>query len=299
MLRITEPKGLHSFRHEAMATDFIVSFGGVDSQYAKQAAYEAFSVVDDIESKLSLYQESSDISRINLAEEEQSVLISSECVECLELALEASRLTSDKFQVFVGAAACAAKGFIPPHLKGRLEGRTKQATGEAIALDPRGRIVTRLRGDLLVDLGGIGKGFALDRMIETLEDWEIPIAALNSGGSTHLFWSTQGDAPWRVELNQARIGAVGSGAVASSGLGFQENHIIDPSTGQSRTLWRRSYVRSPSAGLADALSTAAMLMDWPTLEQLADERSDLSFAVEDAEGAVHRCGMFFARESGS
>ena len=297
LLRIESPAGLHAFCHEAMATEFVFSLGGVDVGFARQVAHEAFRVVDDIESKLSLYRESSDISRINLCGSGDTVMISAACSECLQAALEASQLTSERFQIFVGGPACRAKGNVPSFLRAKV-GESAPAVGageDIILLDPKSRQVTKLREGVVVDLGGIGKGFALDQVIEMLEDWEIPFASLNSGGSTHLFKTFEGEpARWVAELGELALEPLNSGALASSGFGFNESHIIDPATGGSFARWRRSYARAGSAAMADALSTAAILMEAEALADLARNRPDVSLAVETEKGDVFAYGGFFA-----
>ena len=284
-LTIEPTQPLFSFRHEAMATEFVCMIGGVEEAYATQAAQEAFRLFDDLELKLSLYRENSDVSRINLAPVGAEVRISEEAASCLELALAASYLTKERFNALLGAEACRAKRNLPSFLVNRATSSDCPQTGATLALDKTARFVAKLHDGGLLDLGGVGKGFALDRAMTLLaEEWEIPIVMLSSGGSTLLFRAPEREDPWRALFGGQVLASLSRGAVSSSGLGFQESHIIDPNTGESRTVWRRSYVRIAEAGLADALSTGSLLMSAEEIENLTNDLVGCGIAVEPKVG---------------
>ncbi|MDQ8201611.1 FAD:protein FMN transferase [Pelagicoccus sp. SDUM812003] len=285
MLKIKEDASQHRFRHEAMATEVQLWLGGVDFEYAKQVAYECFQRIDEVESKLSLYQESSDVTRINRARADEVVTVSSECIECLQLASRASALSGGLFNPFLGREALFAKGNAPSFLSlgERVAGRGDLA---AIEIDPATRRVRKGLDGWLLDLGGVGKGYALDACIEILDDWEVEVSLFSIGGSTLLFRSTDRGERWEGTLGDAFDFSIGRGALASSGLGFQEEHIIDPASGQSGCLWSRSYAHADSAGLADAMSTAAMLMPLERIQAANSGSSPVALAVEDEEGRL-------------
>lgn len=281
MLRIDEKPGLFSFRHEAMAADLVVSIGGVDRDYARQTAQAFFARVDEIESKLSLYQESSDVTRINLLPLGEMTRVSEECVECLLLALQASDLTGERFHPFLGVESLKVKGKVPGYLNHLLAGEL-ESMGSVVEIDPTSRSLRKLGSGAVLDFGGIGKGYALDKGMEEIEDWEVPVVMANFGGSTLLFRADESVDPWTAKFGPEPLKAFRSGAFSSSGVGFQGEHIVSRS-GDS-LLWDRCFARTSSAALADALTTGAMLMDTTDLEALCRSRPELVVAATGKEG---------------
>ncbi|MBC2606891.1 FAD:protein FMN transferase [Pelagicoccus albus] len=277
MLKINRKEGLSEFRHQAMATDLVLSTGGVDRDYASQVAQCFFGRIDEIEKKLSLYLENSDVTRINLLEVGSRTKISTECIECLMLAVQASSVTRQRFHPMLGTLALREKGEVPPYLRHISLSEKEESFDEALEIDPAGRTVLKCREGVLLDLGGIGKGFALDEAMMEIEDWEVPQILANFGGSTLLFKNANRDDPWSGSLDGTELEPFFNGAISSSGLGFQRGHIV--STKDRVVEWKRSYSRCESAGLADALSTAAFLMDEKELAECSSVNSSFDLAV--------------------
>lgn len=288
MLRIDEKPDLFSFRHEAMAADLVVSLGGVDQEYARQIAQAFFARVDEVEAKLSLYQEGSDVTRINLMQVGAETRLTEECIECLQLAMTASGLTGERFHPFLGIESLKVKGNIPPYLNYLLDAGASGDLSSAVRIDPGSRYLEKLSTGVILDFGGIGKGYALDQGMLEIEDWEVPVAMANFGGSTLLFKADDDAEPWTANLGNVPVKPFRTGAFSSSGTGFKGEHIV--SSSGKRLLWNRSYSRTGSAALADALTTGAMLMDESELEALCNSESGLALAAtgEEASWGVDR-----------
>jgi len=157
-----------------------------------------------------------------------------------------------------------------------------------IAFDPNAKTVEKLQAGHLLDLGAIGKGYALEQAAALLEEWDVEDGLISSGGSS--LWLMKGSSPeaWKVELpsiegDKAMPFHPGT-AIASSGLSFQEEHIIDPASGRSETNWKRVHVAAPRSPLADAASTAAMLLDRSALSEVVEEEPSLSFLLVSDDG---------------
>ena len=131
-------------------------------------------------------------------------------------------------------------------------------------LDPAAHTLTSQAVRLHLDLGAIGKGFALDRLAETLREWDMLSACLNSGGSTALALDPPaGSTGWPVGLgegNAHRMLALANGALSGSGTAVQGAHLIDPRTGAPAVRTTRAWASAPGAATADALSTAFFVM---------------------------------------
>ena len=134
-----------------------------------------------------------------------------------------------------------------------------------------------------IDLGGIGKGFALDAMRGLLEDWGIKAALLSAGASTQLAF---GEHAWPIELigdkEQRRI-SLQNEALSASGTGIQGSHIIPPGGNPENLPFERVWVIRNTAALADAWSTALILMD-PNPAVL--NQKDLTCFVESSVGTI-------------
>ncbi|MDQ8200072.1 FAD:protein FMN transferase [Pelagicoccus enzymogenes] len=282
MLRIDDRAELFSFRHEAMATDLVVAIGGVDQEYARQTAQAFFARVDEVEGKLSLYQEGSDVTRINRMQKGAETRISEECMECLELAMRASALTGERFHPFLGLQALKVKGKVPAYLQETVQADSSGGRNSSVQIDPSSRYLKKLDTGSILDFGGIGKGYALDQGMLEIEDWEVPVAMANFGGSTLLFRAEEQAEPWTAKLDGIAIEPFRRGAFSSSGTGFQGEHIVSPAG--NPLLWTRSFARAESAALADALTTGAMLMAEAELEALCAAEPGLILAATGESG---------------
>jgi thiamine biosynthesis lipoprotein len=208
--------GAHHFAHSAMATLFEIYCAHPDAGYAGQAARAAFELLDRLELELSRFIENSDISRINSLEPGQCTGVSPWTLECLQMALRMYSETGKVFDVSVGSGL------------------------ESLELSPEDMTVGASSAAVQLDLGGIGKGYAVDRMAEVLEEWDITQALLHGGFSSVLALEPPHNRDgWLLTLSLpgsadsevfARVSARQC-AFSASGIRKGE-HIIDPRDGR-------------------------------------------------------------------
>ncbi|MEY2878778.1 MAG: Thiamine biosynthesis lipoprotein ApbE precursor, partial [Verrucomicrobiota bacterium] len=150
-------------------------------------------------------------------------------------------------------------------------------------LDPATHTITSRATRLALDLGAVGKGFALDRMGEVLREWGFPAACLNSGGSTALALAAPPDAPgWTLALGEGaarRTLALTHAALSGSGTAVQGAHLIDPRTGAPAARTQRAWSLAPTGALADALSTAFFVMHETDVEIFCHAHPEIGAAL--------------------
>jgi FAD:protein FMN transferase len=241
-------KPAHHFHHEAMRTTFHIRFAE-STPNAAHIARDCFEVIDSLEARLTRYRPESDIARINELPAGEKHYISPETHACLLRALDLYQHTAGLFDITLG---CQIR-----HRKEGREGPPPEPRGK-LMIHPDEPAVTCIEPGRELDLGGIGKGFALDWLTEKLAEWEAPPALLSAGASTHLTW---GDAVWPTRLeseNGVRILELKNAALSASGTEIQGSHIVHPDAG-GLLVEGRVWVVADNATTADAWSTALIL----------------------------------------
>ena len=281
--------GRHRFSHEAMATVFEVHCAHGDARYSRQAADAAFNLVDRLEQELSRFVANSDVSRISALAAGESTRVSPTTLECLAIARHLHDLTGGAFDVSIGTGL--------PDLE----------------LDPDTFTVHARRDGIRLDLGGIGKGYAIDRVAELLDEWEVRHALVHGGFSSVLALEAPPDQEgWPLTLSApggcevlARLQARRQ-ALSASGT-RKGDHIVDPRTGRPasrRAAW--VALAAPPAGpdgggspaaVAEGLSTAFMILAEPEIAELVRAAPGLEAwfvgghaAEGPAEALVHLAG---------
>jgi len=310
----------HAFNHEAMNTVFEIRIRHADADYARQAAQAAFAEVGRLENVLSRFAEGSDVWRINHARAGEFVTISEDCHACLEQAVLMAVATEGAFSASVGEAADIAKLHGAKKAPAaRLRSALKRGANALVSLSEDGLVVHVERSGLSIDLGAIGKGFALDRARALLAEWDIRNALLSAGGSSVLAIgsgpASRADpaAPgakceraceniitakprrggWVVNVagdKQKTPVTLHGCALGSSGTGELGRHIVDPRRGGQSYTHVRAWALAPGAAAADALSTACMTMMPQEIARALRELGKGHAAItEDTNGRLHIC----------
>ena len=304
MNKHTDNPNVQSYTCEAMAGEFAFHLLGERTQLMDSAVAEAEELLAKIEDRLSLYIEYSDVCRINRAKVGESVLVSEETIECLLQAFDASGRLNGKFHPFMGLAALGSKE--QKEEVGRflnLDGDGEFSQEPVISMDPEGNAIQKLREGPILDLGGIGKGYALDLLAAHFKEWDFHGGLLDSAGSTFVAMDTpEGEAGWNLEIGYGSstrfITLPPKNALASSGELFQGTHVIDPDLEKSKSPWLRSYAIAESGALADAASTASLLLDQQSLAAVSETNEPLSFALY-SESKSFSTGSFFTADESS
>ena len=261
----------HSFTHEAMTTTFEVIVSGQAQEYARQASAAAFREIDRIEKLLNKYDAGSDVGQINLLEPGESVRVGIETLECMEKAIWAHGVSGGLFDPTVGTG---------------VQWLNVDPSNFSIGWDKEGK------GK--IDLGGIGKGFAIDKAAEVLADWEVEEVVINGGTSTVLAlgkeWNLGIGGPWGEKVGVTTI-KLKDQALSGSGTEVKGGHIFNPATGKPATRHLAAWAIHPSAAASDALSTAFMMMEAKKIKQLCAENRDITAFVVAPDGSLVKFGV--------
>ncbi|HEY5701095.1 MAG TPA: FAD:protein FMN transferase [Gammaproteobacteria bacterium] len=298
------------FTHDAMGTQFEVQIIGADPEYARQASAAVFLEIDRLNGLLSHYDATSDIGQINALKAGESVRVDVDVIECLQLAQRAARDTGGAFDITVGKLvkywrSQRAPGAVPDP---EALAAARAVTGvDRLIVDARHFTVTvrknrsgaALNTGIDVDLGGIGKGYALDRVMTLLDDWSLDNVLLHSGTSTALARGDGEDGQgWAVGVGGKWGAAAGietiflrDEALSGSGTEVKGAHIIDPHTGNPAGGHLAAWVRCASAARADALSTAFMIMSTDDVRKFCQRHKAVkAFVVPAATGTLEKIG---------
>jgi len=277
--------GIRRFSHEAMATTFGVIILHEDGHYAQQAAQAAFDRLDQLEQDLSRYIENSDISRINNLTMGQSTRVSLETFECLQLSRCINAETKGAFDITIGSLLSC---WLNPDKTLRVPSKkelnlARQRTGmNHLQLDESQFSVKLLKDHVQIDLGGIGKGYAIDKMADLLREWSIDVALIHGGYSTALgIGAPKGKQGWPVTLSNplnlkqtlARL-CLQNRALSGSGL-QKGRHIIDPRRQEPVEGRCAAWACACDAATADALSTAFMVMSPDEVKRYCSRHPDV------------------------
>jgi thiamine biosynthesis lipoprotein len=272
----------------AMATLFEIAlpFG---TPNALAAADDALNLIDELEDQLTVFRDHSEVSRLNATAAAGPVVVEQNLFDLLATCAAWTRETECAFDVATGALT-KAWGFY--RREGRVPTPPERAAAMArtgtrhVILNPEARSVKYRMAGLEINLGAVGKGYALDRAAELLRDrWGIGSALLHAGGSSVFAlghppgepqgWQIRLRHPWEVgqSLGTVWLRDRGLGTSAVTFQHFEYNgrklgHLLDPRTGWPAEAAASASVTAPTAAEADAMSTAAFVLG-PAADRLA------------------------------
>jgi thiamine biosynthesis lipoprotein len=294
-------------RH-AMATRFEIVLHGESSSRLRGAGEEALAEVERIEAQLSIYQPASEMARVNACAARQPVRVTPPVFRLLEQARQLHRDSGGAFDITI-APLVRCWGFMDgfgsrpdPAEVARIR---RQVGMQHVILDGE-NLTVRFDGEgVMLDLGAIGKGYAIDRAAETLREAGVTSALLHGGTSTvYGMGKPPGDDAWKAAIESPSgdgaspqwlatvplqdealsVSAVWGKCFEHEGKTF--GHVLDPRAGQPVSNAVLAAVVLPSATETDALSTALLVAGPEGHEKIAQLRPRIRTLVVGA-GATH------------
>jgi FAD:protein FMN transferase len=242
----------------------IAAEGAVATQ-VEDGIEAAFAVVKRVHDRMSFHDAGSDVGRLNDARPGETVVVADWTYRVLEMALDLQRRSDGCFNIAI-ASALQFIGLLPS--TPRASPATDPATCTLALLgDNR---VRRCGSAGEIDLGGIAKGFAVDRAVDALRAHGIAVGTVNAGGDLAAFGPNAQIVALRDPRNPRRSIChvpVNNAALASSGLLFDPveaiiapySAIIDPVTRQPVSAICGATVRASCCWIADALTKVVMV----------------------------------------
>ncbi len=250
-------------------------FAPVAPEQARAALIAARAELHAVDRLMAVQRPDSDVSRLNREGARHPVRVDVRVIEVLTSAMAMHALTAGAFDVTV-LPVVRAWGFIDGHPRAPDAGVRHAIAGtQTLRIDPGKRTVAFTDASTQVDLGGIAKGYALDRVRDALCRHDIHSAFLDLGGSIATIGHPPDGPHWRIGVKHPRragelLGVITMDDAAMSTSGDTEQfvirdgqrfgHIIDPRTGIPASALASATVVASSATLADALSTAAVVL---------------------------------------
>ncbi len=282
------------------------------AERATDCAGRVFREMRRIDKLMSPFRPDSELSTVNRDAAIQPVPVSPELYELIRRSLEFSRLSGGAFDI-----SFASIGYRYDYRRGI----RPDAASIASAIDNIDYRQIRLEGGRIrfgrpgmrIDLGGIAKGYAVDRSIELLRDCGIEHALVSAGGDSRLLGDRNGR-PWMIGIRHPRReGEVAlrlpleNSAISTSGdyerffvsNGERVHHIINPRTGKSAAGSWSSTVIGPDATTTDALSTALFVLGPERGLKLIDQLDGLDAIIIDATGQIHYSSGLMAADPSS
>jgi len=258
-----------------MGTRIYVELWADDAAKGDAAIEAVMAEMRRIDELMSHYKPESQLSHINARAADEPVQVDPELFDLIKLSLHYSQITEGAFDI---TYASVGHLYDYPHHVKPTEAQIKQALPAVnwrnLLLDAEHHTVRFEHQGMRIDLGGIGKGYAVDRGIAILQARGFQHAVVTAGGDTRIIGDRMGR-PWVVGIRHpddknkviTRIPIVNS-AMSTSGDyeryfdegGVRYHHIIDPHTGHSASKVRSATILGPTATQTDGMSKTAFVL---------------------------------------
>lgn len=285
-----------------MGTEVSVHLWSEDAEEGQRALEAVFDEAVRIDRLMSTYKDDSEISKINRQAAQGPVAVGEELFQLIQRSLDISVLTRGAFDITFDS--------VGQHYDFRSRLRPDPDTVELerenidyryVQLNKASGIVTYLKEGVRINLGGIAKGYVVERGVDILRHRGVQHAIVTAGGDSRLLGDRRGR-PWMVGIRDPRNeGQVAISvpltdeAISTSGDyeryfdedGIRYHHIIQPSTGRPASGVHSATVFGPDAVITDALSTSVFVLGVDQGLTLIATLPDYESIVIDSDGRVY------------
>jgi len=284
-----------------MGTRIVVELWSEDEAKGRAAIEAVLAEMRRIDAAMSTYKPTSEVSLVNDRAAKGPVKISQELFDLLATSLEYSRITQGAFDI-----TYASVGYLYNYRERvrpdeqEIESALPGINYRHLILDRDARTVKFAREGVRIDLGGIGKGYAVDRGIAVLRARGIEHALVTAGGDSRIIGDRFGN-PWvvgirhpdrkdeviaRIPLEDAAISTSGDYERYFDENGVRYHHILDPKTGHPASKVRSATIIGPTATRTDGLSKTAFVLGPERAIEIYNQLEDIDAVLVTPDGRV-------------
>ncbi|HEY4241040.1 MAG TPA: FAD:protein FMN transferase [Kofleriaceae bacterium] len=268
-----------SFTDKAMGTVINVWVWGHDGNAAQSAATAVFAEMKRLDKEMTTWDPASEISQINTAAGEHPVKVSAESLAVIQRALDVSKRSGGVFDITVGAFHGLWKfdedmdGSLPDPAE--VKRRLAVIGWKNVVVDAAASTVFLRKKGMSITLGGIAKGYAVDKCVDIMRKAGFTNFMVQAGGDMYIA-GKKGSDPWMVGIRDPRgerespfaVAPIEDHSFSTSGDyergfvkdGVRYHHILDPHTGQPAHASRSVTIRAHDAFTADAWSKVMFIL---------------------------------------
>lgn len=272
----SNPSDLFKYHHVAMGTVIEITLVGDNEEAANKAAFRAFQEMKRIEQLMSPKIEFGDVFRINQFSGKEWVRVSPETIQVIKKAQEISELSEGGFDITVGPLTelwRKARERKAPPSEEEVKEKLDLVNFKNIEMDKEGKVFLKKKG-MAIDLGGIAKGYAVDRASDVLRSLGYRNLIVNAGGDLRV-GGAKNNQPWSIGIQNPRESqkiltriSISDMAVATSGdyekffihEGKWYHHIFNPRDGSPAGGCQSVTIVTKDCITADGLATAVFVL---------------------------------------
>jgi len=285
-----------------MGTRITVELWADDEPKANQAIDALLDEMRHIDESMSTYKPTSEVSQVNAKAADGPMWISKELFDLLTTAKEYSVITDGAFDITYASVGYMYdfRKHVHPN-EAQISQALPAVNYRHVLLDPKKQTVQFSQKGVRIDLGGIAKGYSVDRGIEVLKARGFTRAYVSAGGDSRIIGDRFGK-PWMVGIRDPRKGEgevitripLVDAAISTSGDyerffeedGVRYHHIIDPRTGHSASKVRSATVIGPYATRTDGLSKTAFVLGPEKAMEIYNRIDDIDAIIVKLDGTV-------------
>jgi len=290
-------------REEAiMGTRVTVQLWSTDPELAVRAIDAVMDDMRRTDELMSTYKPESQLSQVNAHAFERPVKVDPDIIDVVAKALEYSRLSDGAFDITYASVGYLYdyRAHVHPS-QAQIDAALPSVDYRQVKVDRKANTIRFLKKGMRIDLGGIAKGWAVDRGVEILRGLGIEHAMVNAGGDTRLLGDRLGK-PWIVGIRDPRKDhavvtriPLQDEAISTSGDyerffeedGVRYHHILVPGTGKSPGLVRSVTVIGPTATHTDGLTKPIFILGVERGMEFVRRVKDVEAVIVDNEGRIY------------
>ena len=304
-----EPMYKVSVMKYLMGTTVETTASSTDINYCKEALVTAYSEIERVENLLSCEKDSSEISEINNAAGLYPVKVSYETLSMLQRSNAYCKKYKGVFDITIGPLTnlwgfSSDREVVLPDEK-TIKDLLNLVNYENIIINEKDTTVFLPQKGMSIDLGGIAKGYAVDRASAVLKKLGITNFIIKAGGDIYVSGTKEKDTLWKVGIKDPRHSNdiiakfdLKDYAVSTSGdyerfkiiNGKRYHHILNPETGYPGMLSESATILAPTSEEADVTSTYIFLLGWE--KTLSDKKINFPILIVSSDGSIHYNEIF-------